>query len=59
MTLSLTEQFLCGIFMFKEGRGLRIWCEMRSWSKVGHEAQMVYYLILTAHIQFLIIFWMI
>ena len=47
------------IFMFKEGRGLWILCEMRRWSKVGHETQMVYNLILTAHIQVLITYQMI
>ena len=33
MTSSLIEQFLYGIFIFKEGRGLWILCKMRRWSK--------------------------
>ena len=35
MTSSLTEQLLNGIFMFKEGRGLWILCDMGKTSKGG------------------------
>ena len=45
------------IFMFKEGRGLCILCEMNKTSKggqkVGYDIQMAYYLTLTARIQVL------
>ena len=33
MTSSFIEQFLYGIFMLKEGRGLWILCKMRRWLK--------------------------
>ena len=35
MTSSLAEQLLNGIFMFEEGRGLWILCEMSKTSKGG------------------------